>query len=495
MLYRPPKGKIWDPTVIIIGKTYYLFTMYYEENCPESYAMRLATSPDGVHWEDQGCPITDPTYPIWKMGIHRTAKGLFGLNHGSMSLTPGHGNDTLRYFVSDDLRNWKFLTSDHPDPRWYESAERWDHMYAIPSEKGGYIGYVVATPKPEIGGMIGIQRSEDGLLWHACPPPVIEWEGCEPVREMEVGGCEKIDGRYYLIGGICPPFEGNYAYSCYTFVADSEDGPFRPDKEALRLCGFNGRKNALFVQALAAFCHNYDAPDEHLVSNSLVYDLDQSGNNTWMLPLKRAVTDSDGHLRLAYFEKNDALKGAGLPHEPACHIVSEASTGYQLNDAWQSAVIGQITPAKGAFIEGKLRIDPFPGRGPVRAGCWRPTFAGFQIDETNSDKETAAGTALLMECTQSRHRHTYIGSLDFTRDDPFIPEDIIAPGCACPTGITPGVEHDFRLLIRHGMFEFYLDGLHVQSYTTAQHPNGMIRAVVCNGDLHIYQLDIHQMNL
>ena len=165
-----------------------------------------------------------------------------------------------------------------PDERWYEVEEgRWDHMYCIPSEQGRYIGYAVAVPLKEHNSLSGIQRSADGLHWHCCPPLQIDWDGIAPVREMEVGGCEKIGDKYYLMGGICPPFNGNYAYSCYVFKAGQEEGPFKPDKEALRLCGFNGRRGEVFVQTLAAFCRNYDS-DELLISNTLWYNLDDEQN-------------------------------------------------------------------------------------------------------------------------------------------------------------------------------------------------------------------------
>lgn len=237
MLYRPKEGKIWDPSIVIYNGVYYNFTMYYEKGASESYAARVAMSKDGVHWEDYGNVITDAENPIWKMYVFRNEEGLFCMNHGSFS-APGSGNDTLRYYVSKDLLHWIYVESNSPSDKWYETEGdcRWDHAYCIPSEKGGYIGYAVAVPLPHYNSIIGILRSEDGVHWNPCPPPVIEWNGIEPIREMEVGGCEKIGGKYYLIGGICPPFNGNYAYSTYVFTADNEEGPFTPDKEALRLC-------------------------------------------------------------------------------------------------------------------------------------------------------------------------------------------------------------------------------------------------------------------
>ena len=488
MLYRPQNGRIWDPTVIRYQGIFYAFTMYYEKGAEESYAMRLATSPDGVHWTDQGNIITDKTNPVWKMFIFRTQDGTFSLNHGSKS-RPDSENDTLHYYQSRDLLHWTYLGSNRPDPRWYEpEIARWDHMYCLPSEKEGYIGYTVAIPKEEYHSLIGIQRSTDGLSWHACPPPVIDWDGLEPVREMEIGGCEKIGDTYYLMGGICPPFDGNYGYSCYVFTSPQEDGPFKPDKEALRLCGFNGRRGEIFVQTLAAFCRDYDN-GELLVSNTLWYDLDDAQNNNWLLPLRTAKTDTEGHLCLHYYPGNDALKGPLLSTLDAAQVCTRAHDGYQLADEYAFLDLAHIDPQKGAVIEGTLTATPWPERGPVRAGCFMPSMAGFYIEETPN-----SGTVIFAECANTRNRSVLTGTLN-TTSGCFIPEDRISGCCASPNGIDVGVPYTFRLLIRYGMFELYLNDMHVQTYTTAAMPAGRIRLALQNCKCSLENVTVYEMNL
>lgn len=528
MLYRPQNGRIWDPTVVKANGVYHLFSMYYEDGAAESYAMRLAVSADGVHWEDQG-NLIESDQPVWKMGVFRTADGVYGMNHGSRSGRPGHGNDTLVYYRSEDLLHWERLYEDHPDPRWYEPAERWDHMYCRPSGQGGYIGYAVATPIPEIGGMLGVQRSDDGLRWRACPPPVIEWDGMEPTREIEVGGCERIGGRYYLIGGVCPPHNGNYAYSVYTYVADREDGPFRPDREALRLCGANGLTGQIFMQTLAAFCRNYDEPDALLVSNTLWYALDSEQNCNWMLPLRAARVDAEGHLRLWYFDGNEALKGRPLAHtlprrrvlyrsagagtaddtaarlfavaggeQAAALTVSgdglEAATdalpGYQLEDRQLIVELAQVDPTRGAVLEATLTVSPCPAAGAVRAGCWRPTLAGLYLEQ-----QTGSGTALLLETGAEAGRQTWIGPLDLRNGFDFRAADVTGPGCATLTGLTAGRPHRFRLLLRYGMFELYVDDRLVQTYTTGALPNGRIGLALQNASCTLSGLRLWEMDL
>lgn len=134
MLYRPEKGKLWDPTVLRWQGRFYLFTMYYAPGGSESYACRLAVSEDGVHWEDRGNVLTDER-PVWKCGVLRTGDGRFYMNYGT---TSGQGvNDMMGYAVSDDLVHWEKTGYDAPDPRWYEPHERWDHMYCRESERSG----------------------------------------------------------------------------------------------------------------------------------------------------------------------------------------------------------------------------------------------------------------------------------------------------------------------------------------------------------------------
>ncbi|MBE6871948.1 MAG: hypothetical protein E7491_08375 [Ruminococcaceae bacterium] len=488
MLYRPENGRIWDPSVVKYGGKFYAFTMYYADGKPESFSTRLAISDDGVHWTDTGDVITDEKYPVWKMTVFRTRDGKFSLNHGSMSYAPGHGNDTLRYYVSDDLLNWTYVGSNTPDEKWYEQPERWDHMYCIPSEKGGYIGYAVAVPLPEHNSLIGIQRSDDGIHWHSCPPPQIDWDGIEPVREMEVGGCEKIGDKYYLMGGICPPFDGNYAYSCYVFTADNEDGPFKPDKQALRLCGFNGRRGDLFVQTLAAFCRNYDS-DELLLSNTVWYELDSEQNLNWLLPLRSVKVDDDGHMRLHYYSGNDALKGKIVVKADDGVFETKTHEGYQLVDEHLLSELVNVDVTKGAVIEGTLTAEPWPARGAVRAGCWLPSMAGFYIEE-----DEKSGTAIFAECANTENRSIYIGNFD-REANAFIAEDRISKGVASPTGLDTFVPHSFRLLIRYGMFELYFDDMLVQTYTCKKMPTGKIMLALQNCKCRIENVTAYEMTL
>jgi hypothetical protein len=174
-------------------------------------------------------------------------------------------------------------------------------MYILPKEEGrpeaGYWGYIVAVSK-EQNHLPAMMESRDGTKWEALPPAKIEWGATPPGNYLEYGGCERINGKYYLIGGV-NDYMGNKGYCMYTFVADNPRGPFRPDAEAFRLCGNSGK----FVAWLAAWARG---KDELLISN---YSSMQHGERApWMLALRKPVVDKDGHLRMGWWKGNEALK-------------------------------------------------------------------------------------------------------------------------------------------------------------------------------------------
>ena len=97
----------------------------------------LASSADGVHWEDVG-PVAHENATAgdqWWKGFVRQVRGdaanqtdsaLFIMNHGVWE--PGKGNDALRFLTSTDLQNWTLSSTNRPDPKWYNKLGRWDHM-------------------------------------------------------------------------------------------------------------------------------------------------------------------------------------------------------------------------------------------------------------------------------------------------------------------------------------------------------------------------------
>ena len=142
-LYQPGTGgQIWDPSVTYWRGRWYAHCMYqFPGDRTNVYkAGWLAVSDDGAHWKDGGpiAPENATGGDMWWKGFVRQVRGdpanltdepLFIMDHGVYE--PGHGNDALRFLVSSDLKNWELNSTQHPDPRWYHTGGRWDHMYAL----------------------------------------------------------------------------------------------------------------------------------------------------------------------------------------------------------------------------------------------------------------------------------------------------------------------------------------------------------------------------
>ncbi len=527
MIYKPAKGKIWDSSVIWNDGVYFMFSMYIKEGDLDSYGMWLAVSEDGVHWKDYGCVLESST-PIWKMFIFKHGDKFY-MNHGTLSNREVYDNDTLRYFESNDLIHWRHIDDNHPDPRWYNEKGRWDHMYVIPKNAGnpedGYWGYVVATPAGESTGAWGLQQSSDGIQWQAVEPPEIEWGNVPQSREFEGGGCEKIGDTYYYIGGCCPPYAGNYGYSIYTFISDNPTGPFKPDVDAFRLCGFSGIPGKMFVQGLAAWCK---VENEQLISCYMVSSAGGDNiENTWFLPIRKAILDKDGHLRLGYWMRNELLKGNRINidfskcillsmnnksgtaavddtqvqgwdtpvfcgHSDSLEIKTESlSKGYQLEDRHMIVLLDEILNfRKGIVLEGNIKAAENPQKGEVRARCWRPALAGVYIEQKQPE-----GLAILMEVGHPLYRHTYIRTVRCKDNIEFDDVDITGPGCATVSGLDSGKNHSFRLLLRINMFELYIDDLLVQTFIVPDAPTGRLGFMIQNAKCDLEDLKMWEMSL
>jgi len=459
MIYRPEKGHMWDPSVIWHDGKYYSFMMYGKTG-GWRYCF-LASSTDGVHWKDQGTIIEEREFArgshFFKCFVTRCGDK-FIMNHG---VSRPEGQDTLRFYESRDLKHWTHLFSSHPDTRWYTNRDvshgpyrtRWDHMYVIPKEQGapdaGYWGYAVATPKPGFPRAPGMMQSPDGTDWEVLPPAEMKW-GDIPQKNLEYGGCERIGGKYYLIGGM-----NNYVskgYSMYTLVSDGPRGPFRPDTEAYRLCGTTHKNDN--VTWLAAWAR---AKGELLISNYVSFPSDLY--KPWMLPLRRPVVDKDGHLRLGWWKGNEALKGKPLTLEKnTVELNSRCKKSH-----YQIVYLSEAFDLnKGIVLEGRIKARPAaPQRDSNDTASKARSAAGFVLDE--GPKKSMA---IQLGIGQPDGRETHIGRLETTAEGKmqFQSEDVTGKGCATVTGIDNGKEHRFRLLVRRGMFELYIDDMLMQTY-------------------------------
>jgi len=480
MIYKPNVGRFKDTCIYWHEGRYHLFSMYMHQRGPDELFRNVwsAVSDDGVHWEHLGPVIADTPFNIWAMAVHPVG-GRFIMNHGSFT-RPGIQN-VIRFWESKDLVHWTYRgpqTDLTPDTRWYHPDSRLDCMDVVTAEEDGRrVWYGYAT------GPGGFLKSADGLNWEGLPPPTIDWNGLAapptPGDEglFEIGGCEIIDGKIYLLGGWFNYF-GFPGYGVFTLIGDTPRGPFRADPAAYRLCGNSGRWVALWARYIRA--------QPELLINGYMYDgFTYETGETWLPPIKKAVVDR-GHLRLGYWQGNEALKGKRWPIEPkrigltfpkggsdcACRLTdrgveieAKPEVGSHSRLVLRShvptavAMLDQpLEAAEGLVIEGTVAVTASDPR------LVSPSV-GFFLEEADGE-----GTAIILHACG----RTEIGEMVFGQDGraEFACEDAIVPGCAATPGIVPHVPHRFRLLLRRNMFELYLDDLLVQTFNTTHSPDG-----------------------
>lgn len=476
LLYRAPEGTLKDNTVIWHEGTFYLFTMYrYEEKSRDQDQWRsvwLATSTDGVHWKDVGAVIKDAPFGIYAMRVWK-AGDRFLMDHGSFT---GEAQDVLRLWESRDLVHWEYLGPEYDVRR--PDGQRIDHMDVIVEQESGktvYYGYAVG----------GLLRSEDGRKW--------TWVGELPLTDNlsvrvveEPGGCQRIGDKFYLlVGGFYP---GSFEYAVATFISENPTGPFRPDYPAFRLNGYSGRD---LVALWAGYCR---LPDQLLLSN---YILDPGGQFWWHAPLKTAVVDKSGHLRMGYWKGNEALKGARATF--GMNLMGTPMGDVRIADnamvvkAPPRPPIRWITPGepnlafafldpvfdfeKGCVVEGSITV----------AGNNALVFpaAGICLEQSGQQ-----ATAILFETWGQ----TEIGTLHYSATPVFESRDRTGFGCATVAGMTPNAAHTFRLFIRKGIFEIYLNDLLVQTFSAAN-LTGRIGFIAQDGEGTFSCPDVWAMDL
>ena len=493
MFYRPRKAnKMWDTWLYYHDGLHYLY--YLRMLGPWADGVSLAISKDGVYFEEVG-PIIQKqddaewlgTGSVWKAGQR------FIMNFSEKR----EGVQAVFFAESNDLVHWQRLGDEYrcdPDPRWYDNTPtgRWDCIWTIARPTGGFWGYLTARPWSRTPGMVGesvgMVESEDGLHWHAVAPPSFEWGEWPQMNVREVGAIEKIGNLYYLMLAYGEDFLGNRQvwdhlggrYGMYMFVADDPKGPFRPDTQAYRLLVSNGAQ--LLGTRMTYFSRFYPTPGEMLVNHHSV----SRSDIRWLAPLKKAIVDDEGHLRLGYWPGNDAVKGQAIEIDLASHTrvyPPEPSVDWTVTpnrlEADESHGGGLVILdqhfdlERGVVLEGTLGIYEPPRR-------W--SGIGVFVEETLHRNQ---GTGILLE-TRGR---TEIGTLRRGYAENFQTDDIVE------TGIAPGKRCSFRLLLRRSLMEFYLDDLLIQCYSLPEQATGRLGLVFESGravfeDLKAWEMDL-----
>ena len=261
--------------------TFYLY--YLAKSGPYWDNILMATSPDGVHWEEHGCILSKGEGVTW-MGTGSTwqspnyeADGKFFMNFSEWR----GPRQTIFFAESNDLVHWMRLGDEYElkqDTRWYQLDGRWDCIYTNPRPGGGLFGYWTATSLSR--GHFGFGQAADGIRWETLDSP--ETHG---VGEGEVGAVEKIGEIYYMMfgtGGIM-----------VTLVSDKPEGPFHAAKRNFRL-----------LAGHTYFSRFFPTPDGVLVNHHAI----ARNGQVYFAPLKQVVVDDEGALRLGWWTGNEKMK-------------------------------------------------------------------------------------------------------------------------------------------------------------------------------------------
>jgi hypothetical protein len=418
-------SRIWDTWLYFHEGTFYLYYLITEEYPGAGFG--VATSADGVHWEDHGWALRASeemkkylgTGSVWKdPDFDRTAR--FYCNYSEWRLEGKHFVQHIYFAWSANLIHWHKLGERQEFPidglfyRRVEDEARWDCIWTLERSGVGYYGYWTATPHAYPG--FGFGESLDGLRWKALEPPRIQWGDIPPFRSIEVGAVRAFDGQVTaMLGDYTPANCG-----MYTFLASSPSGPFRPASRNFALLRGRARMHAYFTRFL-------EIPGEVLVNHhSISYgEVSGSASVTYFAPLKKAVW-KEGALYLGWWSGNERLKQ---------RQVEPGSSGNG------PALAGEIRfdPAQGLLLEGSLDL---PGSLRILTGG-------------------RSGVLIQVEAGGVTRIGPYEG--DF-----FDPEETIDRALAFPTPAR------FRLLLRGKMLEFYLDELLIQCYSMVKKPEGRI---------------------
>ena len=143
MFYRPTHkqtGEMWDTWLYWHEGIYYLY--YLAKSGDRWDNISMASSPDGVHWNEIG-PILRKGEGVTWMGTGSTWESpdpVMG-SWFQMNFSEWKGpRQTIFFAESDDLVHWKRRGDECEfvqDERWYESQGRWDCIWTVPRPGGG----------------------------------------------------------------------------------------------------------------------------------------------------------------------------------------------------------------------------------------------------------------------------------------------------------------------------------------------------------------------
>ncbi|HPM80806.1 MAG TPA: hypothetical protein PLF81_08900 [Candidatus Anammoximicrobium sp.] len=417
MFYAPLRretGTMWDTWLYHHAGAYYLFYLARTGRSWDNISM--ATSADGVHWQERGVILRKADGVTW-MGTGSTWRSPNFEQDGKYQLNFSEwrgDRQTIFFAESKDLLSWKRLGPEYEfqqDVRWYKPQGRWDCIYTIPRPDGGLFGYWTADPEGRPG--VGFGRSLDGVHWEALEPP----QFVDGAPHGEAGAVERIGQKCYLLLG---------SGGMKTLVADRPHGPFRP-----------ARKNFTLLHGGPTYFARFfpTNPDGLLINHHAI----AKNGRIHLSLLKRAMTDDELTLRLGWWSGNERLK-----HEPiAIRLPADVP-----DDAALVMLDGEFPTDDGMIVEGVVPI---------------PADADSQGTGVYIETAEAHGTAILVRAggvtefgLMQADGTGFKSELRADREMPF------------------GSAARFRLALKGWLLEFYLDDILMECYSLPSRATGRI---------------------
>ena len=287
-----PKPELGDIEVIVKDDEIHLFHLIL----PNHDIIAHAVSRDGLVWEElpdalhTGNPGSYDDDMLWTPSVKRY-KNLYHMVYPVLAKADHGKICRTALATSEDLIHWEKYPGNpigEADPRWYDTdvtmgQVSWRDPYLFVEQDTAYV-LECAREKKDVPflrrGCVGLMSSTNGTDWNIeaplyAPGHYIDWE---------VPVLVKLDGRYYLLGGI------RETGRCHYRVADRFEGPYyTPSNDEIlprgnyanRVCRWKG-KNLMFnwLRSLST----EDFPGKFLA------------------PPKEIIVESDGTLGLGSFE-------------------------------------------------------------------------------------------------------------------------------------------------------------------------------------------------
>jgi hypothetical protein len=240
----------------------------------------------------------------------------------------------------------------------------------------------------------------------------------------EIGGVEKIGGKFYMMQG--------HDFVMRTLIADQPQGPFLP-----------ARKNFRLLSGHTYFTRFLRTPHSLLVNHHASSSKPApgfGGRQVYFSPLKSAVVDDEGVLRLGWWKGNEKLK-----HVPIEVTSPNAAPGEQAT----IAMLGNTFDIQGGMLlEGTLKL-PDKADSPRR---------GLYIECGDS-----RGSAVLLDARGAAE----LGSIRANGTE-FKAEKRV------DREMTFGRQTTFRLLLKETLLEFYLDDILIECFSLPADATGRI---------------------